>query len=553
MKKLMCLFLSLIIAVGLPCAAAAAVPQNEATGFAVATDLHYVHPMKSKEDFFLSDHFNTNENGHAFQHESGFIIDEFLRQCAENEDCSFVLIPGDLATYGRDSADEHIQLAAKFRRFESETGKQVYVINGNHDNGNTENDATDIEKFKEIYYEFGYDKAFSVDKSSCSYAVNLNDEYTLIALDSCDENYHLTSGITTDRLSWVRTQAKAATESGRSPILIMHHNLLEHQPLELLTQSKYIVTMPRTIATLFADWGIKLVFTGHTHTGDVTSFTSPAGNTIYDFCTGSLSEYPMQYRTVKLGSDSIDYDLKSIKHIDTAALSAVVSGYSTEELTAMATDFPAYAKGKFESQVKEVISNQISPEGLGISADSKLYSLVAESCDSVRTALQANLYGEDGIQELAAEYIEIPSSDYNTAMDVICKVSTDYVVGNKVYNAQSVEMQIVINTVLYALHDIAANATDTELLAVINSILGSDKGIAEYFDLTTIVERFALAILSPIIDAFFYDDDGVANLAGSIPAYGEAPSTLGNIQNTISFFVKLIINYFNKTLYLLNR
>lgn len=560
MKKSMCIFLSVILALFVPCSAVAATQQGETFGFAAATDIHYVHPMQNADEYFKSEHFNSNEDGHAFQHESGFIIDEFLRQCAENDDCDFVLISGDLATYGRDSADEHIQLAEKFRSFENETGKQIYVINGNHDNGNKSSDATDIQKFKEIYYEFGYDKAFSVDESCCSYAVNLNDDYTLIALDSCDESYHLASGITAKRLDWVRSQAKTAEESGRSPILIMHHNLLEHQPLDRLTQSKYIVSMPRTYASLFADWGIKLVFTGHTHTADVTSFTSPAGNTVYDFCTGSLNEYPMQYRFVTLGRESINYEMKTVSSINSNALGAVVSGYTDAQLAAMATDFPSYAKENIKAQIKNAIFSKISPEGFGIDADSKLYPLFNKSCDRLLEIMQMNLYGEGGVQQLAAQYnIEIPQSEYDSVMSVIYKVSTDYVAGNKVYNSQSVEVQIVINSALYALHGITAQTADSELLGAVNSIIGSDKGIAqrtaqlaaEYFGPTTAAEQFALTLISPVIDAFGYDNDGVANISGSIPAYGETPNTLDNIKNTVSYFVKLIINYFSKTLYML--
>ena len=82
MKKFVCVFLTVILAVFLPCAAAFGAQQDETTGFAAATDIHYVHPMQNKDEYFKSGHFNSNEDGHAFQHESGFIIDEFLRQCA---------------------------------------------------------------------------------------------------------------------------------------------------------------------------------------------------------------------------------------------------------------------------------------------------------------------------------------------------------------------------------------------------------------------------------------------------------------------------------------
>ena len=57
----------------------------------------------------------------AMENESGFIIDEFLNQCAENDDVDFVLISGDIVDNGRAIAQEHTDVAAKFAAFEEKT------------------------------------------------------------------------------------------------------------------------------------------------------------------------------------------------------------------------------------------------------------------------------------------------------------------------------------------------------------------------------------------------------------------------------------------------
>ena len=233
MKK----FISVLLAFILICGSAftAGVYAQEDKGgicFAVASDVHYVTPAKTATSTPYNEGVETTfkSGKDSLYNQSGFIIDEFLDQCAKNPECRFVLITGDIATHGRDFASEHEAVAAKFRKFEQETGKQVYVINGNHDSAL--NCAVGREDFISIYHEFGYDKAVSVDENTCSYIVNLNDEYTLVALDTCDERYRVVPNNDLSRMNWAVTQIRNAKREGRKVIMIMHHNLLEHNPYQ---------------------------------------------------------------------------------------------------------------------------------------------------------------------------------------------------------------------------------------------------------------------------------------------------------------------------------
>ena len=188
MKRFLSVILSVVlvfscVAVGF---SATAEDEDTATKFAVASDLHYVVPEEELEVINEYEPVFWFANRRAqLENESGFIIDEFLRQCAEDEGCEFVLLPGDLVNDGRIDVQQHIDVAAKLKKFEAETGKQVYVINGNHDNGAGENDFK-YDDFIENYYEFGYAEAIETVEGECSYVADLNDDYRLIALDSCD-------------------------------------------------------------------------------------------------------------------------------------------------------------------------------------------------------------------------------------------------------------------------------------------------------------------------------------------------------------------------------
>ena len=148
MKKLLAAALSVLLPLVavLPCFAAAG---DGALCFAVASDLHY-NPADAALERTVDDplYFYVNRRC-AMENESGFILDEFLRQCAENEAVRFVLISGDLADDGKVRPEDHRAVAEKLAAFERESGKEVYVINGNHDASLNPGD-TSFDDFKEI-------------------------------------------------------------------------------------------------------------------------------------------------------------------------------------------------------------------------------------------------------------------------------------------------------------------------------------------------------------------------------------------------------------------
>jgi len=114
--------------------------ETKELGFAVASDLHYNVPQEELEKTNDHEIFWYANRRAAMDNESGLIIDEFLRQCAEDDSIEYVLVPGDLADNGRTVFQEHYDVAEKLSAFEKETGKPVYVIPGNHDYGQGEND-----------------------------------------------------------------------------------------------------------------------------------------------------------------------------------------------------------------------------------------------------------------------------------------------------------------------------------------------------------------------------------------------------------------------------
>lgn len=501
-KKLISILLSIIILFGtFVCTFA---QEEKATNFVVTSDLHYVSPCENKEDYLYAETFSLNKDGKKLQNESSFIIDAFLEQCKADIECDFILVSGDLVSYGRDYATEHEALAQKFASFEEETGKQVYVINGNHDNGASK--ATDSKRFKEIYNNFGYESAFMVADDCCSYATNLDEKYGLIALDSCDENYALANGIDSTRLNFVKEAARKIKSSGRYPILIMHHNLLEHIPAQLAIMDKYIVSFPRTYGSMFADWGIKLVFTGHTHFGNATSHTSPLGNVVYDFSNPSFVDYTSQYRKFSLTDSKIIYKDEYIQKIDAAALGARVNGYTQEELNLLATDYQKFNYDFFKNvaliDIKKTITEIDIPGLRGV-------------IEKAIPLFDMSLYGENSLQKLAEENkINIPDSNYINVWDVATEIFIGFSNGDRRFHHDSLEAKIAYGVLKLAFKQANGVGVDISPIA----------GLA--------------------LESFLSDNDGVPNLAGTLEGYG-VNNKMANIFNAISLFFKNFIKIFS--------
>ena len=559
LKKSLSIILSLTLVL-CSCLVLTASAKNDSDefGFAVASDTHYVHPVKQAGTTLADEGWVTtfNSESESLTNQSGFIIDEFLKECAENPKCQFVLITGDLATHGRDYVSEHEAVAAKFRKFEKETGKQVYVINGNHDNA--KDMPVDHKKFTEIYHEFGYDEALSTDEGTCSYSANLNDEYTLVALDTCDERYRVVPNNDITRMDWAVKQIKAAKKQGKKVIMIMHHNLLEHNPFQKLNEKNYVVNTPYSFAGLLADLGVKLVFSGHTHCNNVKSYTSFLVNTIYDFSMSSLGNFPAEYKYFNVTDSKISYETKKINHIDADKLAEVCKGFSNEALEMMKNNLQAYTWSMSYREYSEDLRETISPETLGVEESSALYAKLKPVTDTIKEMSDTPIYGKGGIQEQAAAYgLEIPDSEYKTLNDAMTLAILRCKIGDKRYNLNSNDFTVLIRLLAFTVRKSIAATADSDILSGANEMLGKlgYKGsvadnmlrdFSEKYGFATPEEKEALAIAYGLWGGYFSDVDGVENRDGAIPGYAVKEANENQFIVMAKKLFKLVIDLLNK-------
>lgn len=259
-KKLFCVILAIaIFAVTIPFTAIAST--KDTVSFGLLSDVHYFaetamgntdEDMKEFNEMML---LNNSTSGLSPALTEAALAN--LAKMAKEGKIDFLLLPGDLTKNSEYKG--HFELAQRLAAFESETGIQAYVINGNHDINNTDAyeyngeelvDArvTTPEDFEEIYKDFGYsseggyysrykEKAEN-SEGSLSYAIDLVNDYRLIAIDSqmysadntkSGTDEHETSGHISDKLlEWAVNECEKAVKDGKTIIGMTHTNVVPH-------------------------------------------------------------------------------------------------------------------------------------------------------------------------------------------------------------------------------------------------------------------------------------------------------------------------------------
>ena len=205
-----------------------------------------------------------------------------------------------------------------------------------------------------------------------------------------------------------------------------------------------------------------------------------------------------------------------------------------------------YAKGFLKAGVQYRLGKGFRMEEMGIEEDAFYYGLVETAVGGLVKILEDPLYGEGGIQELAAEYnLEIPDSEYKNGWDIVTELVSWHYAGSEPYDIYSRDITIFLRLVSLLLKDDLSAIADNVLLKGANELfshLGTDSIIADITKLATsilgpvsAVEYFLLALVSPLICAFIADDDGVDDNNGAIPGYGtvNAQSRISNVFNNV--------------------
>jgi len=541
LKSILCVLISLVL---LAPAAGAAASGDDSLSVYVTADWHnrpqsMLVPIANNNNLPGDPLYrHTNSQG-QLTYECGAVFDEML-DIFEASDSQFMLIAGDLTDDGY--LAEHQSMAAILKSFEQRTGKQIFVINGNHDiRGSVSEKSIILEQFKSIYSDFGYAQALDADAQSASYTADLAGDYRLIAVDSCEEHGEDTGAVDDARLAWVKVQADKAKADGKKLVGMMHHSLLEHFKNEIVAAGNLLIKDYRNVASSFADWGIKYVFTGHMHATDITSAVSDQGNQIYDIETSCLISSPNHYRRVTFTDTSTQIETFGITKIDTALLPA---GYTPEQLTLIQDDFPAYSRGYFKAGMNKFINDYMGSPGsiaraLGIEKGTDEYLALSTVMTNLGTALNLPLYDAgqttavDSVEEIAAIAGQtLEDSDYTHLPDLVGTILLIHYDGDENTAYDSREIRLFTGAFKAALVYSTVNIPDDLFKVLLQSqgmpVPETDPESGAYTPAARLlyaggaVDYFFAAVLKPLIMGFIEDSYSPGDLNEVFEPYGQA-------------------------------
>ena len=474
MKKRVSLLLCAVLL--LTAAVPLTVGATQADGFKafVATDIHHsvvesVPVVNGKKSYFNSLGLTPTL--------APVLLSEFLRQAAES-DCDYVFLTGDLVNLP-DVAQAQA-MAEKLAAFEKESGKQVFVINGNHDTlrtvGAAAPEEVTVQKFKEIYASVGYDEALCVDENSCSYTADLKGGYRLIAIDPMDRPGNGSASITSALADWIKAQAAEARRDGKQLVAIMHYPLMNHFTLMSRLLPNYVVSNSKEACRFFAQCGIGYVFTGHFHQNDVAVYRGT--RKVYDIETTALSGYPNAYRTASFRADGVALSTVAIEAIDTSSLP---KGYNRKQRAKLAEDLPAYGyaclKKDSIARVHSYLYGEKIAGRLGVS-DPKLVQALDTLLTALSEGLSLPLYGRtDSIESYAKHAgLVLPASGYKTMDDAVAAFIAAVFAGDEHFDTKSPLFRVLFTGVLSILHhqmaQSAGSLTVVKALRTLSDALG---------------------------------------------------------------------------------
>ena len=231
-----------------------------------------------------------------------------------------LLVPGDLTKDGEKAS--HMYVAKRLAEIEA-AGVQVLVVPGNHDmenplaygyHGNKAERVPSVseKEFREIYKDFGYAEAVSVDSLSGSYICYPLPGLAVVGLNTNIPNRmksrYVHGRLWQQTLNWMERVSGEARSAGRIVIAMSHHQVMQHHnqedyfaPTAMTNMEQKVKGLPslRDVQETFTRSGIRLVLTGHYHIQSVSDVETLHGK-LTDVSTGALSGFPSPYRRMML-------------------------------------------------------------------------------------------------------------------------------------------------------------------------------------------------------------------------------------------------------------
>lgn len=288
--------------------------------------------------------------------DSDLVLKRAFDMLCEDTSTDIVVLSGDTTRNGElTSHEEFIEMLRDLKK----RGKRVYVITATHDFrdrgvskgfvGDEQIEVLAVEERHDLwdmYYEFGPNEAISTHPHSLSYVVQLAPGYRLFALND-DTNYkpegERGSGYSDDCMKWIMEQLEDAKANDQFVIAMTHHPMISPSPFYSIIGKGDMQRNHEVTREIFADAGLQVMLTGHTHVHNIGYITTEKGNRFYDIACGALIGCPPVMRNVIFDPKNAKVDVDTV-FVDN------VEGLDTD-----GKSFPEYMKGFFFGMIAKVI------------------------------------------------------------------------------------------------------------------------------------------------------------------------------------------------------
>lgn len=312
--------------------------------FYVLTDTHYLSERMWEECKCITD----REMGDQIAIKSTpYILRSFFKKIVEDDECSWVLITGDLINNG--DLQSHRDFIAELKML-TDAGKKVLVTGATHDYAGLGDDENIFHPVKytsdgcvpaervyktelpELYFDFGHKYADSTDAESGSYSVRLGQGLRLIAIyDNGNGRSHC--GLFDEGFLWLENEIKKAHAEGERVALAVHHPVIPPWPVYKGVAEFELLGGYERMSRLMCENDVKVIFTGHTHVHGIKKYEDEYGRGFYDITTSALPSAKGKMRRVVFDGEKNTLDVKSvgiekIDGFDTKGLSAEEYIYS---------------------------------------------------------------------------------------------------------------------------------------------------------------------------------------------------------------------------------
>lgn len=326
---------------------------NEPLKIQFITDTHYYSRKNGTEGKAYE---KDESKSQMVVKDSDLVLKRAFDILCEDTSTDIVVLSGDTTRNGElTSHEEFIEMLRDLKK----RGKRVYVITATHDfrdggvskgfDGDKQIEVPAVEERHDLwdmYYEFGPNEAIATHPHSLSYVIQLAPGYRLFALND-DTNYkpegERGSGYSDDCMQWIMEQLEDAKANDQFVIAMTHHPMISPSPFYSIIGKGDMQRNHETTREIFADAGLQVMLTGHTHVHNIGYITTQKGNRFYDIACGALIGCPPVMRNVILDPKNARVD------VDTVFVDNV------EGLDTNGKSFPDYMKGFFFGMIAKVI------------------------------------------------------------------------------------------------------------------------------------------------------------------------------------------------------